>query len=174
MGFIPIIRVILKVQDNLYRTENKLIFTCILQGSEYEATVNSVHTMKQMPKQGFTNSKSLHCYASIQIAQEIGSTCIFSSKSVARLRYLVSHIKFKMVENHEEFVIRINIIVKIIQKTDSFRSQLTKTIYTLMHAKENKKQCEYLRKIIKELLSAMKRLCSTNLLKRLQTYVCFL
>jgi hypothetical protein len=70
--------------------------------------------MKQMPKQGFTNSKSLHCYASIQIAQEIGSTCIFSSKSVARLRYLVSHIKFKMVENHEEFVIRINIIVKII------------------------------------------------------------
>lgn len=74
-----------------------------------------------MPEQGFTNSKSLHCYASIQIPQEIGSACILSSKSVARLCYLVSHFMFKMIENHEEFVTRINILVTFIYKADSFR-----------------------------------------------------
>jgi hypothetical protein len=31
-----------------YRTENKLIFTCISEGSEYEAIVNSLYIMKQM------------------------------------------------------------------------------------------------------------------------------
>ena len=114
MGFIQIIRVILKVQDNLNRTENKLRFTCISEGSECEAIVNSLHIMKQMLDQVFTKSKSLHCYASLQIPQEIVSSCILSSKSVARLCYLVSHIMFRNIENHEEFVRRINIIPKII------------------------------------------------------------
>lgn len=40
-----------------------------------------------------------------------------------------------------------------------------------MHAKDNNKQCEYLCKFNKELLSAMKKLCSTNLLERPQHYV---
>jgi hypothetical protein len=101
-------------QDNLYGNDNKLRFTCISEGSEYEAIVNSLHIMKQMLDQVFINTKSLHCYTSLQIPQEIGSSCILSSKSVARLCYLVSHIMFRKITNHEEFVRRINIIVKII------------------------------------------------------------
>lgn len=32
--------------NNLYRTENKLRFTCVSESSEYEATVNSLHIIK--------------------------------------------------------------------------------------------------------------------------------
>jgi hypothetical protein len=60
-----------------------------------------------------TNSKSLHYYASLQTPQEIGSSCIISSKSMAQMCYFVSHIMFRKIENHEEFVRRINIIVQI-------------------------------------------------------------
>jgi hypothetical protein len=50
--------------------------------SGYEAIINPLHIKKQTLNQGFTNSKSLHYYASLNMPQKIGSFGIPSSKCV--------------------------------------------------------------------------------------------